>query len=704
MRVGLSGGYGDASTADGESLAATGDGSVAGALAILILAAICAMLACKRSRNVVLSVLLVCGLTGVLSVVPADSAQAQEKNGKAETSCSLSIGDGQAVIGVLVSYGGYPADSGNGDGGGSGSGGSDDEGIVYQDDVIVVEPEHWLSISEDGLTAVVDADTGRTLSRGCVLALLPGNGNHHGTSMRVESVLRDGDSFVVTGAQPEFDEVVKSLRISGTTSDLIDVELAEGVAASNRADGSVSTFTLNSRNVSSGTINIEDYEFEPLPDLTITLSPHVDYSIDYDFLTLNECSVIARVDSNIGYYWNDGIEESVELFRGTYATPVPGLTIDVLFSLEVSLSGEIDINATMVSSAGVEYADGNMNVIADNDLTYDAYLGAEATAGVKPNVQLSLLSVLGIADVSAEVGVGVEAFLAVRNPDLTCADMSAWVYVDLAAGEGDTLLGAAMDLFGIEKVYHPIDRGNSPEWSLHAENGERVPECTWRPEEPDYSNPDVPPIEDNGYGNEPSFVDRGVIMGSILERPFNIEAGTAFTFGAVGAPAPLLSFYMIGGWECTPGTVFLMKYYDTTGVLESEELKTSADGWTMTGTRYPDAPLSIEVLYGRVTITNMQGFGAIPYSVQSAPMVDYPMQISDTRLDMGVGQTGQLNAFMHENLQGYKWVGSETWESSDPSIASVDSSGVVSAVSPGMATISVKWGDVYERKCLIVVS
>ena len=100
VRVGLSGGYGDASTADGESLAATGDGSVAGALAILILAAICAMLACKRSRNVVLSVLLVCSLTGVLSVVPADSAQAQEKNGKAETSCSLSIGDGQAVIGV----------------------------------------------------------------------------------------------------------------------------------------------------------------------------------------------------------------------------------------------------------------------------------------------------------------------------------------------------------------------------------------------------------------------------------------------------------------------------------------------------------------------------------------------------------------------------------------------------------------------------
>lgn len=587
--------------------------------------------------------------------------------------------------------------------------------VEYQDDVVVVK-DYFV-----GELGFVVESSRYSLKEGDKVVFVPTDENPQGSAgLVIEAVHNEMEQTTIEYEQATTpSEIFKSISIceSGLMPDLSDVEFADGVEVLNDA----ARAALSRESISLGKMKLK----VPIADgvkCDVEFAPTFDINWKWSWASgLERCQLGIGNEATIGLslegFEEKPLEKTIPINKKPIKIPLShGAYVYFNLNLEISVSGEASLNVTMAQSQGVRYEKGHFSMYKEGSFETEANVEASAKAGVAPAAILCLLSV-ELCDLQLGVGGKAKGETTLRDTGMKCNNVSLYVYGGLSAGHNTFWMNAIGLTYDFPEFWN---EDHSPfSWKAHFEDGEKVLECTYEkggpvdpdipdvpdvPDEPDYSEPDVPEIVDNGYGEEPSFGDRGMIMGPILVEPFNVNAGNAITLGEIGAPAPVLSFWLIGGWECTPGTVFLMKYYDSNGDLQSEEVKTSADGWTMTGTRYPNEPLTVEVLYGRVTITEISGFSPIPYSRDVVPVVDYPMQISAVRLNMVVGSTDQLLLSMHENMQGHEWAGSVAWESSDPSIAIVDEFGAVEAISPGTATIVARWGSLYERKCLVSVS
>ena len=352
------------------------------------------------------------------------------------------------------------------------------EGVGLSDGVTLVPADEYDMTGE--LSATLDG-TAADVGVGDVIVLSPTEENPGGAAIRVTSVSESAGGTRVSGVTPELDEVVDELDVSGTTTELVSVDLAEGVELVDaRTGAAVPMFE--------GSLDLVDKSFKIKGIGTIGIESSLDYDIDYSWgrfktlaLTLN-----AEADFDTSLTATTG-DRAVRIGTLSFKTGVPGLTVDLDLYFTYSASGGMELWATASASAGFRYEDGKWSSHADKDFAYGVSLSGQVKAGIEPALVLELLSI-DIVDASVELGGVVDGLTQVRQSGMVCNDLSAWMYVDLAIGQH----GSVADDLGLSKVFHIVTEKNSPRWDQHTENGELVPVCTWDPgadEEPDDAEP-----------------------------------------------------------------------------------------------------------------------------------------------------------------------------------------------------------------------
>lgn len=565
----------------------------------------------------------------------------------------------------------------------SDSEGSSQADVIRQDNVVEVSPSTY---TEKGDDISVTGDIASNIENGTVLLLAPKPSNPTGSAVKVISTDKKGSTLTASTTKADFSDVVKTMQVSGSTN---------SVASFESDTEEVQAETFSSAIAPRSGLDLGTKTFKPIDGMTVTIKPSIDYEFDYSWGKLNKCKLVANVNANFDYEWSYSTDKSVKLFSSTFNTPVAGLYIDADFYLVLHASGEVDIEAKLTANAGFSFDGKRVSPVSGNSFSYEAYFDAQVGAGFKPDLCLKYFGI-GIADVAPEAGVTVEGQMNQHGTELTCADLSAWIYVDLYVGKGDTVLGLAMDLVGVEKTYHPVTKANSKVWRIHSENGKVVGECTWlsRPQG-DGQGGTIPELEDNGYGEVPILDNLTGASGycNKLVEPFNIPAGKTVTIGGSGHTSVAFAY------DCDPGTVFRLVKAQWDGTVITDDV----NAFTSSGRPWHgDYVWTVEVLCGRVVVDDITGWSPPPVSVGECQAIDYPLRISDSTLTIREGKT---YAFASENdfetLVGS--VQTPQWRVDDSSIASIDwETGVLTAQNKGTTTVKATIHG-YTRICKVTV-
>ena len=565
------------------------------------------------------------------------------------------------------------------------------EGIVYQDNVVEVPAADYSGL-QGGSVTISGISAPKIVPYETIILLEPTQDNPTGSALKVASVDWQGDSAVVSANEAGFSDVVKTMKVSGSTSEVyslspnVDVVEPEQIVAQG----------VDSK----GTLKLDSYGFEPFDGMTVKLSPSIEYSFDFSWGKVNECKLVANINADVDYEWASSLSKSVKLFSSVFSTPVPGLVISADFYLVCHANGEVKIEADLFAGAGIEFDGSKVNPVSTSGLSYSGLFEAEVGAGVNPELRLRYFG-LGIANVSSELGLNVEGTLAQYDASLTCADLSAWVYADVEIGKSDTVLGWAMDLLDIDTTYHPLNKGNSKIYAIHVENGKIVDRCTMsnKPVGGDGGKGDIPELEDNGYGETPKLENRSewTYYCNKLVEPFNVPAGKTVAIGGTGHSA--IAF----GYGCDPGTVFRLKKVSWDGVVESDSLSafvSFGQPW------YDDCIWIVEVYCGRVVIDDITAWSPPPVSFGTCEPIKYPLRLSDSKVVMRVGETYQLsseNDFKELVGESVEPVWSGGRDSLGSWIVDVDRNGKLTANKRGTTTVTAEISGLYKRTCTVTV-
>lgn len=422
------------------------------------------------------------------------------------------------------------------------------DGMDFNDDAVVIDGNEYQPIGDN--SALIDADTAADIEAGDVIILSPTDDYPSGDAIKVESLTPSGENVSVSGAQPEFSEVFDALSISGSTSTVIEFELEPGVEMVDE-DGSISTLaTVDDK------FELVDKTFKIGKYGTVDLTSSVNYHVDYFLLFMNELDVSINAKAKFSWDYETHIDKTIKIGKATFATSVPGVTIDAVFSVVAAADGEAHLAVTASATAGVSYDHGDWDTEFKRSLDYEASFGGHVKLGVEPSVAIDVLS-LPVVDAAAEVSGNIDGELNQRSADFVCCDLSAWIYVGISVGEGDSL---ANDL-GLSKTFDLVTKKNSPKWALHTENGEIVPACTWnnQPAEPgDPGDPDNPGDPDVDTTPADGFVYTDVTNGIRIVDYLGAETDIVIPVTIDGKDVVEVGFYSnpnTGGQSSMLGTV-----------------------------------------------------------------------------------------------------------------------------------------------------
>lgn len=568
------------------------------------------------------------------------------------------------------------------------------EGIVYQDNVVEVPAADYSGL-QGGTVTISGTSASKIVPYETIILLEPTQDNPTGSALEVASIDWQGDSAVVGTSEADFSDVVKTMKVSGSTSEVYslspDVDVVEPEQIVAQSVDSKSTLKLDS------------YSFEPFDGMTVKLSPSIEYSFDFSWGKVNECKLVANLDTEIKYEWSHSTYEDIKLFSSVFTTSIPGLSISADFYLVFDASGEAKIEAKLSTGTGFEFDGKGLEPVSRSDFSYSAFFDATVGAGLKPELTLAIYG-LGIADVVPEAGVKVEGSFAQYKPELICADLSAWIYMDVTVGEGDTALGLVMDALDLKKDYHPLNKDNSKVSRIHVENGKVVSNCTVTGSLKPGGNGGegtVPKLEDNEYGNRPIFKDTATGgafgYGDYLAEPFNVSAGRTIAIG--GADYKDVAF----SYECDPGTVFKLTKRRWDGSVISE----SVSAFTYSGSPwYGDYVWEVEVYCGRMVIDGITAWSPPPVSFGTCEPIKYPLRLSDSKVVMRVGETYQLsseNDFKELVGESVEPVWSGGRDSLGSWIVDVDRNGKLTANKRGTTTVAAGISGLYKCTCTVTV-
>lgn len=386
---------------------------------------------------------------------------------------------------------------------GGASGGGDDAEVVYRSDVKVIE-----GYEEEGDSYSFASE--EDVAVGDKVALVPAGDDMDGASGTVTSVSSDGSETVVTIEQATMPgEIYRSIDIEAQNLpvDFSDIELADGIELDDSAGAQVSTLAQ----VDLPELKLK-LKYPPKGDdsnfsmaASASLSPYLNIDFKYDGLF----GGLRRLDLGIG--GESKIEGEVEakvkdsvtmdlIKRPVKAHVTPGVSVDVNLALEISAEGSVSFSTSVDNSFGYRYIKGKKGngFYGDTDVEAAFKLDAKARGGIEPYAALNVGGIR-LADLALSAGVEADGKLIVRDTGLLCNDVAMFAYADLSIGEHSDLL-KWFDLTLKQKLW---DEDSSPyRTSIHWENGERVPKCTYKEESEGPGQPDDPaatPADDFVY-------------------------------------------------------------------------------------------------------------------------------------------------------------------------------------------------------------
>lgn len=589
--------------------------------------------------------------------------------------------------------------------------------VDYSSDADMYD-DAWTPESDNAVTVAKNATAATNAKPGDVVVFMPTNENPTGSALKVTNITTQGSETRIEGTTPELSEVVDSIRATGVTNQFVSLQLADGVTMSNATSGQVlasdsasyGLFDINTSNALTLDTFGLDGKIIDKDGLQLTLDPQIYYDIDYRNGELRTCTAIAKVNAQLNYEMKVSEQYETKLFSATIVIPEAlGLTMNMDFYLTASATGSVELEGRLTSAAGIVYSNGVVQTVSSKGFSYFANFDADVRTGLAPRIGFNVFGVIPLAQVDAEIGVGVAGRFTDHN-GFQCADLNAYVYADVYLNRKSNALGEALDLLDQPTEFHPLTKSNGSVDRIHVENGVVVPKCTWGSggsgsDQPSGDviatydeNAGIPEIEDNGYGNEPKLDEDGGYYNHLVE-PFNVYAGQSVTINGKSLRPDVIGnkpFHF--RYDCAPGTVYKIK-----GETQWGDAVDDVSAFAIFGSRSDDNTVwTIEVYCGRIDISEIVAWSAPEVSIGACETISYPLQISATNLQMRVGQKYQLAAEHAYDPDDKRQCG---FMSSNESVVRVAGrSGELEAVGAGTAVVTVTYGELWTRTCTITVS
>ena len=193
-------------------------------------------------------------------------------------------------------------------------------------------------------------------------------------------------------------------------------------------------------------------------------------------------------------------------------------------------------------------------------------------------------------------------------------------------------------------------------------------------------------------GNDATLINEGTVTnnGTLTNNGKIENSGTLPSTIGGTAPPSITTNSLADGAENTAYTATLAADGEPASWTWSADANSSLPpGLTLSGNSISGTPTTTGTYYFTVTATNSGGSDSEQLSITIAVPVE-SVSLDKTTLGLTKGETAQLTATVLPETATNRNV---TWSSNAPGVATVDSSGKVTAVAPGTATITVTTED-----------
>lgn len=375
--------------------------------------------------------------------------------------------------------------------------------ITYNDNVIVDElndvSAYTTSVSESGVITVEvqqEIQNVKELEEGKIIVLQKNEENPNGCVVKITSISEKDGKYIITGTQPELEEVVSSVYLKDEVeASAADFVPAEGVIAEVRD----SAETAEEENIYP--LNIDFNEDIDTSKATVgitvpleggtendTLSfefsvPTITAILNINGLKLNELALLTTTKMNLDLESSLGKVERMTKKVGSFPINIAyGFNVELGVYLYIEADAKASIGFVYESTSGVQYKDGVLRIRNPYNVTksLDEFaVEGKAQFGPKLNIDIRWFT---IDLIGAELlsGITVEASVS-EHPDaaLVCAEAAAYLPLTLEFSK-ESLTGKALDALHIEVKVEFFDKDNSPiSVKAHLENLKRVDECTY---------------------------------------------------------------------------------------------------------------------------------------------------------------------------------------------------------------------------------
>lgn len=234
-----------------------------------------------------------------------------------------------------------------------------------------------------------------------------------------------------------------------------------------------------------------------------SIKPTIGYDIKWTiFGGLERCelSVGGKVDLDVEtHVQNKNAGKDVKVFEAS--VPIAyGFSVDLPLYVHISAEGDLTLAVDYEMDTTMSLVNGKWVPFDHSDFDAELSAAVHLRLGGKVGAELKWLQVQ-LVDAAVGAGADGTAKTTIRSAGLTCADLSAYMYLDVEIGKGTDYLKK----LGWTLDKEILNASNSPlKLALHFENGNRVPECTWGKEDEKPSEPEEPSETTNLFATIPS--------------------------------------------------------------------------------------------------------------------------------------------------------------------------------------------------------
>lgn len=339
------------------------------------------------------------------------------------------------------------------------------------------------------------------LTSGTVFVLPESDEYIGGLALKVKEKKVENGKVVLTCEEPTLEETVSEFDFAGNAVALVDkVETPDGITASYDENGKAdeNAFDLDySASRASMKYTFAEAEFDnglsasgaltvSIPDITAKVKGKVcgGFSIEELLLTF---TTKVEVSGNLSYDFgipetsvDSSTREPIFGSGKTELATIPfmfagGFGLEVVFFVNLDVSGTASISYAIQETAGMQYKDGAFRTIKDTSSEFKAFeANASAKIGLGAGLELMYATIFPIIGFDVHCGLGVTIKFVVHtdvSPTLCCGDGSVYLYLTLELDENTIVASVLKNMFHIEISWDIFDEDSSSlKLKLHTEN------------------------------------------------------------------------------------------------------------------------------------------------------------------------------------------------------------------------------------------